>query len=183
MPNWCNNSVTISHPEPAIILELKQAILDDKFFQHIHPVPQQLIDTVSGHLGDGYEQELNQFKMQLNEKYFGYPTWYDFCTNEWSTKWDASSAELDTLDENTLIVTFDTAWAPPIGVFEKMLDMGYSVEAYYYEPGCAFVGHWEDGDDQCYNIPGTSEEISEAIPAYLDEMWGISESMEMWEDE
>ena len=54
----------------------------------------------------------------------------------------------------------------------------------YYEPGMAYAGIWEDGDDQYYEIGGyTSDTIKDAIPESLDEMFGISETMAEYEAE
>ena len=183
MPNWCNNNITVTHTDPAVILKLVDSINEGKFFDHICPVPTELMETTSGFFGDDERQtELVKRQMSNTVKY-GYKDWYDFCTSEWGTKWDAGQADLDILDDNTISLCFDTAWSPPIELYNKMMEQGYSVEAYYYEPGMAFVGHYEDGDDECYEIPGNSNEVVERIPKYLDEMFAISESMEQWEED
>jgi hypothetical protein len=54
----------------------------------------------------------------------------------------------------------------------------------YYEPGMAFAGVWEEGSDDYYDYSGLdSAGIAEALPAELDEAFGISESAAEWEEE
>jgi hypothetical protein len=185
MPNWCANNIELRHKDPAMIQRAVEAFKQGKFCDEFIPVPKQLIDTVSGSLGDGYEQELNQFKMQLNEKYFGYSTWYEFCINKWGTKWDVGDAEsVNTVDDTHMVAFFDSAWAPPIGLYEALLALDFDVEACYYEPGMAFVGKWYNGDDFCINYGEyNSDTVREAIGEELDDMFCISEDMSQWEEE
>jgi hypothetical protein len=186
MPNWCNNNATISHTDPAKIEALAEAIRNDKFFDHVIPVPKALTETVAGHLGDEYEQELNQFKQELNRKYFGADNWYDFCVNRWGTKWEASlyDGSAVMVENNSIQVGFDTAWSPPIGIYEALMEQGFQVQAQYYEPGMGFVGEWNDGCDDYYEIGGMkSDEVRDTIGEFLDDNFGISESMAEWEAE
>ena len=81
-------------------------------------------------------------------------------------------------------MSFDSAWSPPIDAYATLVEMGFSIRAYYYEPGMAFAGIWEDGCDDFYEYGGmNSEQIAESLPAELDEAFGISESAAMWEEE
>jgi hypothetical protein len=85
---------------------------------------------------------------------------------------------------NTLTASFDSAWSPPIAAYEKLMDMGFTIKAYYYEPGMCFAGIWEDGNDDYFEYGGmNSEQVAEEFPAELDEMFCISESMAEWEEE
>ncbi len=190
MPNWCNNTVEVYHPDPSKLKALVEAFNEGKFCNHIIPVPKELTETVAGHCGEGYAQELNQFKMELNLKYFGAKDWYDFCVARWGTKWDVGgdNAYSDPVElkegQNDVTLGFDSAWSPPVGVYEAMVEQGFSVRAYYYEPGMAFAGVWWDGDDNYFEYGGlTSEQIKEELPSDLDECFGISESVAEWEAE
>jgi hypothetical protein len=186
MPNWCNNTVTISHEDPAMIERVRKAFNEGRLLDEFIPVPQELRDTVSGHCGDGYAQELNQFKMELNLKYFGAKDWYDFCVSNWGTKWDvgADGQEAIDNDNNTLSLNFESAWAPPVTAYEKLMEQGFKIIAYYYEPGMAFCGKWDDGADDYYEYGGmSSEEVAATIPDDLDECFCISEDIAMWEEE
>ena len=62
--------------------------------------------------------------------------------------------------------------------------MGFSVRAYYSEPGMGFAGVYEDGFDDYYEFSGMSaDEVEEMLPEALNEMYGITESMREWEEE
>ena len=190
MPNWCNNSVTISHPDPAKMEALAEAVRAGKFLSHIVPVPESLQIT-AGFLGHGTpEQAELERQEQENMAKYGVKNWYDFCVNYWGTKWDVDPYDPDTVvvADNTIEFGFDSAWSPPMGIYETMGDQGYTVTAYYYEPGMAFVGKCESSPDfgmvdDCFDIGGeTSTTVVDAIGEELDEMFGISESMAEYED-
>lgn len=44
---------------------------------------------------------------------------YDWCTNNWGTKWNSSDANIFKC-KNTLHYTFQTAWCPPTNILEKL---------------------------------------------------------------
>ena len=50
---------------------------------------------------------------------YGFDNWYDWCTNNWGTKWDTTADEYDyTIDGDRFEVQFQTAWSVP----EKLLN-------------------------------------------------------------
>ena len=189
MPNWCNNTVQINHEDPAKMYALVEAINEGKFCNFAIPVPESLA-IVAGKVGsDESDEQKSLVEAETrNLATHGYKNWYDFCTNEWGTKWDVDPYDKveydDQHDKNGITFGFDSAWSPPTGVYEALMDQGFEVRAYYYEPGMAFAGIWEDGQDDCYDIGGyTSETVKEAIPEDLDEMFGISECIAEYEEE
>jgi len=189
MPNWCNNTVEISHPDPAKMYALVSAINEGKFCNFAKPVPESL-HIVAGSVGtkDDPKQIALEAAEQANLAQHGYKTWYDFCVNEWGTKWDVDAYEPveydDQHDKNGITFGFDSAWAPPTGCYDALMEQGYSVRAYYYEPGMCFAGVWEDGYDDCVDLSGmTSEQVKEEIPEALDEMFCITETMAEYEAE
>jgi hypothetical protein len=185
MPNWCNNTLTLTHEDPAVIARAKVAFLDGKFLSEFIPCPQDLIDTVSGFVGEG--QEALEAKQAANREKYGYATWYDFCVNEWGTKWDVGGGDYNEPQQETpndLTVSFDSAWAPPTTAYAKLEELGFKILAMYYEPGMAFAGVYEDGTDDYYEYGGLdSAGIAETLPSALDEAFGISESVAEWEAE
>ena len=189
MPNWCNNTVEISHKDQSKMESLVAAINEGKFCNHVIPVPESL-HIVAGRVGD--DTDPKQIDLEAQEKAnleaHGYATWYDFCVNEWGTKWDVdpyNPIEFDSeWDKNNKITFgFDSAWAPPLGVYEALVEQGFAVRGYYYESGMCFAGIWEDGVDDFYEIPGNSVDVAEELPTALDEMFCISESMADYEAE
>jgi len=186
MPNWCSNGVTITHEDPAKISALAEAMEAGKFLNHIIPVPEALKETMSGSYGDPEQQALLEAQTKYNIETYGYGNWYDFCVARWGTKWDVDCQGTISIsdDGQTVEASFDSAWAPPIGVYEQMLEQGYSVTAYYYEPGMCYVGKWDNGCDDCIEYGGeTANTVRAAIGDDLDDYFGISEEMADYEAE
>lgn len=170
MPNWCNNTLTISHPDKKKMEEVYSLLcrIEDKdnenetFFGFFMPEPDH---------EEGPENAT--------------PAWYWWRVNNWGTKWDASIFNYEQVDDHTISVFFDTAWGPAIGVYDTMVeDLGFSVEARYFEPGMGFVGTYEDGVDDYYEY---SNQSATSVRPYIgednDDYWGISTMMEEWEEE
>ena len=185
MPNWCNNTVSIAHQDPEKLRALVAAVNEGKFCNHVIPTPEDL-NIVAGRVGDDTNPdqiELERRQKENLEKY-GAKDWYDFQTSNWGTKWDVDPYEKVEFDPQGVTFGFDSAWSPPMGVYEELVNQGFSVTAYYYEPGMGYVGKYEDGCDDCYDYSGhNSKTVVDCIGEELDEMFGISESMAEYEDE
>ena len=186
MPNWCNNTVEIYHKDPAMLERVRSAFKEGKLLNEFIPVPEEL-QIVAGRVGDDNDPkqiELEAAEKRNREKY-GYTTWYDFCVNEWGTKWDVGGDGAEAQDiPGGLMLTFDSAWAPPTDAYGKLCDLGFEIRAMYYEPGMAFAGIWDNGDDDFFEYGGmNSKQIAEALPEVLDEAFCISEDAAMWEEE
>jgi hypothetical protein len=185
MPIWCNNFVEVKGPR-AELERLKTAFEEGKFCNAVIPVPQELMDTISGFHGDPEEQAKLEAQTRANIEKYGHGNWYDFCTARWGTKWDVGGSDgtVDITDDGTMLTaSFESAWAPPIGVYEAMVEQGLEVRAYYYEGGMCFAGIWEDGVDNFYSEWGDSQGAKNTLPQDLDELFGISESQAEWEEE
>jgi hypothetical protein len=188
MPNWCDNNVFLQHEDESMIERAEQAFNRGEFMNEFYPCPKELHDTVAGFLGKGtYEQELLELKEELNNKWFGAKNWYDWQVSHWGTKWDVGTSDgcgdgCISRSPSDLIVSFASAWNPPLGFYEKLEDLGFKVKAYYYESGCAFCGVYENGQDDCYSIEGNSSWVIDNIPADIDNEMGISEGMANWEE-
>ena len=184
MPNWCNNSVEIRHTDPKMIERVREAFNDGRFLAEFIPVPESL-QIVAGSVGDPVEQAKLVEQTEANRANHGYGNWYDYCVNEWGTKWDVGADGNPAQDiPGGLMLGFDSAWAPPCAAYEKLVEMGFEIRAMYYEPGMAYAGIWEDGQDDYYEYSGLdSKGIAETLPVELDEAFGISESVAEWEAE
>ena len=184
MPNWCNNSVEIYHEDPAMIERVRTAFNGEGLLQEFIPVPEDLRNIVAGSVPVEQEAE-HKLKEEFNRITHGYTNWYDFCVNEWGTKWDIGADGNPAQDiPGGLMLGFESAWAPPTAAYEKLQAMGFRITAMYYEPGMAFAGVWDNGIDSYYEYSDMSAaEVAECFPPELDEAFGISESMAEWEAE
>ena len=113
MPNWCQNVIYVSHADKNKMVALKDAIINGEMCDHIKPMPEALKDTTSP--SDS-------------------PNWYDWACDNWGTKWDVCSPwDTDEIysDENgeTYVFKFDTAWSPPIPVYDEMIKQGFNLVA------------------------------------------------------
>jgi hypothetical protein len=144
MPNWCHNIVTFRHKNPEELNKIAKTAETDDLFNTFVPRPK--------------EEEDN---------------WYDWNLVNWGTKWDASCVHVISKDSNTIKVSFDTAWSPPIAFYDVMDGLGFEVDALYYEPGMNFCGQYTEGSDDFYDIQGDSNCIKENIPEEIEEAFGI----------
>ena len=144
MPNWCNNSFTITGCTESIkdLWDTAQTADNGEFglLNAICPMPKELEGTTAPS-EDG-------------------ENWYNWRVNNWGTKWDVSDEGLEYIDngDGTACITgwFDSAWAPPIGAYEQLAADFDSclIECSYYEPGMDFGGFWssEHGDEYFDNL-------------------------------
>ena len=184
MPNWCNNSVEIYHEDPAMLERVRKAFDEGTLLAEFIPIPQSL-KIVAGCVGDPDEQKKLEEDTARNKEVHGYGNWYDYCVNEWGTKWDVGADGNPAQDiPGGLMLGFESAWAPPCAAYEKLTEQGFRIRAMYFEPGMAFAGIWEDGIDDFYEYGGLdSAGIAEELPVELDEAFCISEDVAQWEAE
>lgn len=109
---------------------------------------------------------------------------YNWSLVHWGTKWD-TGGEIVSEDRDFVEISFDTAWGPPKEFYERMTELGFEIEAFYFEPGMLFCGRYssEYGDDYFTIEEYTSEWIVENIPQEIDEAMGISDDASSYEQE
>jgi len=186
MPNWCSNHIQVRGFDQQKIKLLVDAFNEGKFCEQVIPVPETLMREGTSSFGGPNAEAYDQIRAENRERH-GYESWFEFCTAQWGTKWDISNnGETADLDEDGLgfAGSFETAWAPPLGVVRALEQQGYEVVLRYYEPGMCFVGKWEAEYDECYEYSGEkSSTVRQAIGDDLDDFFGISESMFAYEEE
>ena len=186
MPNYCNNNIIITGPN-SVIDKIEKIANGDKgdLLQYFYPMPKALQDTTAPLQKDATKEE--KAKAKENLKKYGYDNWYDWRVENWGTKWDImefyniNRKEIGE-DESEISLGFDTAWAPALGAYEKFIDenSNCSLKAYYYEPGCDFMGEWDNGIDSCFEVEkyGLDDNFwKQGIGKTLDDYFCITESM------
>lgn len=143
MPNWCNNKITICSTDAELLNRIKTALENEKFFQEFFPVPEDKTDTANPFMSD---------------------VEYNWRTNNWGTKWDVSNVSVVEYS-SSIEATFDTAWAPPTGVYNKLVELGIDLYASYYEPNMGFAGTYSQGVDTC--IEFASSDVLDVLPLTL----------------
>ena len=176
MPNWCYNVVEISHENPEMMERLTRASKTG-LCQEFIPCPQELIDTQSISYGDEAKQTEQVAKTNANIEKYGYATWYEFNIANWGTKWDVTEFEV-LIEDGMARINFDTAWSPPLPVYDALLDLGFYVKACYYEEGMAFAGVWENAFHEEFDLSDMTADDAEAmLPVELVETFNIVEQM------
>ena len=172
MPNHCYNRVTFYSDDTTAILKLHkifskgigdecQEPIDTVFGSFVPepdwstiPLNEESIQEYSfskprGEIGECPKLIINEEKPFLSGHRF--PStgelddrWYAWRCQNWGTKWDAYSLEIDDSDlPHGFQVTFDTAWSPPeeicYAIREQFDDL--SVSWFYDEPGCEVAGY------------------------------------------
>jgi hypothetical protein len=167
-----------------MIERVRKGFNGEGLLQEFIPVPEDLRNTVSGYMGED-QREAHEAQQASNLEKYGYTDWYSFCVNEWGTKWDVGADGYPAQDiPGGLMLTFDSAWSPPIAAYEKLCAMGFRIRAMYYEGGMAFAGIFDENGDDYYEYAGmNSEEIAATLPVELDEAFCISEQVAEWEAE
>lgn len=57
---------------------------------------------------------------------YNVPTWYEWCCENWGTKWNACSCS--EVNENSKTISFQTAWSTPFPVMKKLSEMFPNIE-------------------------------------------------------
>ena len=146
MPNHCDQQVTITGPR-ALISQIEDNLncKDARFCDLIAPMP---------------------FEMWVAPDQGNVGAWYEWRNENWGTKWDVCEVEMVDLrligDGTTKEIEFIcwTAWAPPIPIWDRLVDLGCKVEADYQDEGGMFEGTYKDGLDECW-VPAEDEEEEE----------------------
>lgn len=155
MPNWCENSVTFMHTDKTKIDALEVELSkekDNQLFNVLCPRPAEQDDN-----------------------------WYEWNCNNWGTKWDANIHDWQRQDDNTISLFFDTAWSPPIALYEYLTENDWTVSAVYHEPGMCFGGVYtsECGDEQ-YEYDISDKDSIDSMPQDVIDFAGLDSAYEDW---
>jgi hypothetical protein len=154
------NNLTISHDDPNQLKKFVDAYNSGETCQSFIPRPES-INNSDAFAADG---------------------WYTWNVNNWGTKWDFGKDKLDdpvAIEDGVVSISFDTAWSPPIQFYNYLVDLGYNVDATYFEPGMGFCGIYDNGDDD-YVDYGDSKNI---IPDRIWDDYALDDFFEMIDSE
>jgi hypothetical protein len=161
MPNWCDNSLELRHSDKT------------------------KIDAIEAELSKKNEEgrSLSQLFQLLRPNPKG--EWeYDWSCTNWGTKWDADVFDWERMDDDMIRIYFNTAWSPPIALYDHLVEEGYEIEAFYHECGMCYAGMYttEDGDD-CYDYDLTDANTISEMPTDVIEFAGLEDAHENWMSE
>ena len=140
MPNWCENVIVVkgSHEELEELETFLKQGKEDFDFNLFIPYPKEYEEL------DSKAREMREqgVDWELIPK-DGYNSGgYDWCIENWGTKWNAYEPSVRFVEDELLTIHFDTAWSPPTPIVEKMALMFPSLTFYlnYHEDGMGFLG-------------------------------------------
>jgi len=152
MPNWCDNKISVKHENPEMIQRFDKAFKEGRLLEEFVPFPNGTWD-------------------------------YDWCVENWGTKWDINGGEfqIDENDPTSGSGYFDSAWAPPVEAMDKMTELGFVIELYYYEGGVGYVGKYtsEEGD-RPYELDFSDPEWRENLSEDIIEEFVLEEEYQNW---
>ena len=92
---------------------------------------------------------------------------YDWCVNNWGTKWDIYDVSYEYLLDGELHLGFCTAWSPPVPALQTGAErLGFTFELYFIEEGMMFIG--KATEDSCEEYEYTFERHPcEEIPEHI----------------
>ena len=142
MPNWCQNYLTVSITDQTTIENLNDFFFFNKSekskldFNKLIPMPEDIRNTNS--------PNNSETKQELIDKY-GVDNWYEWCVQNWGTKWNANSEMIVHNNVDSIKYIFDTAWAPPIPWIMKLIEKypNFNINLEYEEPMMNFGGKIE----------------------------------------
>lgn len=94
---------------------------------------------------------IGQLYLDNQEKY-GAATWFDWHCNNWGTKWNACSPELESENDTELVYGFDTAWSQPDAVLLALStqypDITIKLQSIYEDdmPYNVYVSEFHNGE-------------------------------------
>jgi hypothetical protein len=185
MPNWCNNKLTLKHSDPAQLERALRAFTEGGLLQEFIPCPQELRDA------EATPKSFSNAEVKSdNLTKYGYESWYDWSVANWGTKWDIGTDDdmysQDDIDVSSgeLVLSFDSAWSPPVQGLANMEKHGFEVELLYNEPGMAFCGRYATGDgDRVYEYGRlNAAQAREVIPHKVNDEFDIIQQLLDYEE-
>ena len=168
MPNHCHNRVTFYSDDTTSILKLhnifKKGLANDDntdtgsvLGEFIPEAEWTKFPLAEGELKEysfsNARGEVGELPVFSDEPYKGLhfastgmqdDRWYNWRVQNWGTKWDCYSLEIDDCDmPHGFEVNFETAWSPPEEICSAIKDQfdDLSMSWFYDEPGCELAGY------------------------------------------
>ena len=172
MPNHCSNRVSFYGDSESEIQKLHEIFSkglenDDNVdtgsvFGHFIPEPdwaniplseedqyEYSFSSARGEVGEKPVMVINEESPFMNGLRFKSTNaqddrWYNWRVQNWGTKWDCYSLEIDDTDmPHGFEVNFETAWSPPEEIHSAICEQfdDLSISWFYDEPGCEVAGY------------------------------------------
>lgn len=176
MPNWCDNTLTITGDRDKI-LKLWEALNNGAgFLATLRPEP------------DYEKVEVDPAFPSDEGKPDPMPAWWNWRVQNWGTKWEVDTEGQvhfecdDDGNDNRLFVYFESAWSPPLEALQYYAEKNPDthVDIKYYEAGMGFIGQWNsDGVDDYYDDVSKHLKIK---PEDNPSLYELMDEFNVWAD-
>ena len=141
MPNWCLNEVRVHFPDKETRDEfLTYCEGTRRETMKTSPEPDDMIDQMV-HVTIEFNKIIPK---PSDEKMDDVGDELDWNVDNWGTKWEPDIITFDREDDTTVYWEMYTAWAPPTGIYDKLMDdwedKGVLISWFYREDGMQFAG-------------------------------------------
>ena len=191
MPNWVNQSLTITGP-----VEERKRFLEECFsqgeegleldFNKLIPEPEHVERSlaapgicnagncrsgdfqIGGAVQSNEPAGANVVPASKKDPYRDFPVWYEWRCKHWGTKWNACDTQLTITGNGSKVIKlhFDTAWSIPWPIYEELAASFplLKIEGEIFEPNMEFGDHI-----RCHGGKIEYEDKSEQIQANMAE--------------
>lgn len=156
MPNLCSNRATIRHRDPVMLRRLLEAYRRCETCHEFLPMPASVTDV------------------------------RDWRNYTWGTKWDFGEGDHGKLEQvpGGVILTFVTAWEPPLGLYLELFEQGFEVVAAYFESGEQVCGRVDGAVIRHFRLRSENiEEIRKHVDADIVKEWELEDFYSHDDDE
>ena len=156
MPSWVLNTLRVSHKSANSIARIERAFLRNRLFEEFIPSPSEL-DANLRLLLDPEHPAAMIAK-------FGARSLNEWCTANWGTKWDVGPYNenyLHVVSPTELHIMLQTAWGPPVRIFELWKKLGYRIDGHVDDENGNFAFVLVDGEP--IGIPSAREFLDDAF--------------------
>ncbi len=171
MPNWCECDLEISGPVERVREFLEFAKGEDASgsslfdFNRFVPYPERFDeqDRINrAWLDEKPWEERTEEERESSDAKDGFNSGgYQWCVENWGTKWDAKEPRVDEQYEQDreleAMVMFETAWSPPLPVIKRAAELypDISFTLKYFERGACYNGMYCcEGGEVVYDESG-----------------------------
>lgn len=172
MSHKVTNIVKLQHSDTALLSKAVAGFNGSGLLRALMPIPSELVLDIESDTVDSLRES--------NRISFGYSDAYEFCIGEWGCTRDIDSTFLKSeVVGDTAVLEFDTVEIAPFAVYDRLVEFGFDVVAYYWEPSLGYCGIWDNGLDDFVDISHySSDVVKNLIDPELDSMFGITKSIE-----
>jgi hypothetical protein len=132
---------------------------------------EELQSIVDNPDADKYARETasTQIKMIKNREELGYDSWYDWCCDQWGTKWNIKdySSDWENITPEKAQLRYLSAWSPPNGALLKGSNLFPELKitnvAMDYAMDWICESTFENGvmNDECFRLSSSPDLVSE----------------------